>query len=138
MPSLTLVYGLLGLVPFLVPPVAGFLFPAIKNDAALVLAVYGGLILSFLGGARFGFAHARTPLAAATVSISMLPTIAGLALLAAPVPATPRLLGLAVALALHWLWDVRSGDLPRWYPRLRTILTTGAVAGLLAGAFVLE
>jgi hypothetical protein len=67
----------------------------------------------------------------------MLPTIAGLALLAAPVPGTLRFTGLAAALALHWLWDVRSSDLPAWYPRLRGILTAGAVAGLLAGAFVL-
>ena len=72
------------------------------------------------------------------ISLSMLPTLVGLALLVAP-PGARRLqlFGLAVALGVHWLWDVSGEDLPAWYPRLRTPLTVGAVAGLIAGAFVL-
>ena len=41
---------------------------------------------------------------------------------------------LAAALVLHYIWDLRSPGLPVWYPRLRLILTAGAVAGLAAGA----
>jgi 4-amino-4-deoxy-L-arabinose transferase-like glycosyltransferase len=47
-----------------------------------------------------------------------------------------QLAGLAAALVLHLLWDLRSQGLPGWYPRLRLILTAGAVAGLAAGALV--
>jgi hypothetical protein len=34
------------------------------------------------------------------------------------------------------VWDVRSRRLPGWYPRLRVLLTLGAVAGLIAMAIV--
>jgi hypothetical protein len=137
MPALTLVYGLLGLVPFLAPPAAGWLFPGLKDQAALVLSVYAALILSFLGGARFGFAHANPPAPALTISISMLPAIAGLLALAMPLPWVVKLPALAAALAALWIWDIRSAGLPTWYPALRTILTAGALIGLTAGWFVL-
>jgi hypothetical protein len=67
--------------------------------------------------------------------LAMLPTLVGLALLLTP--DVVRLPGLAAALALHWLWDVRSPGLPAWYPRLRSLLTAGAVLGLVAGAVLL-
>jgi hypothetical protein len=67
----------------------------------------------------------------------MLPTLVALAILTLPAAArTWQLLGLAAALAAHGLWDIRSRGLPAWYPRLRTILTLGAVVGLGAGAMV--
>jgi hypothetical protein len=68
----------------------------------------------------------------------MLPTLVALALLALPPAARlPQLIALAAALALHWAWDLRGASLPDWYPRLRSLLTAGAVVGLLAGAIVL-
>jgi ribose/xylose/arabinose/galactoside ABC-type transport system permease subunit len=106
--------------------------------AAVLLALYGALILSFLGGARWGLTVGRPVLDALVVSLAMLPTLAGLALLL--LPSTLRqvqLLALAGALALHWLWDMRGEDVPAWYPSLRTPLSAGAVLGLLAGAFIL-
>lgn len=137
-PLVVLTYGLLGVVPFLAPPLAGAVFPAVKSVAALVLALYGGLILSFLGGARWGLAIVNPAPSSELVSLAMIPTLVGLALLV--LPADDRriqLLGLAAALAVHWLWDISAGNLPAWYPRLRTILTAGAVTGLVAGAMVL-
>ena len=123
-PPVVLTYGLLGVIPFLAPPLAGLMFPVIKDSAALVLALYTGLILSFLGGARWGFANAQPGPNTAVVSLSMLPTLAGLALLAACANHRAlQLLGLAIALGLHWLWDMRSQKLPAWYPHLRTPLT---------------
>jgi hypothetical protein len=112
--------------------------PATKSVAGLVLAVYGGLILSFLGGARWG-AEIRSPAPnAATISFAMIPTLAALALLVAvPGHLTVRLVGLAAALIVHWIWDLRGDALPTWYPGLRTLLTAGAVVGLLFGAAVL-
>ena len=68
----------------------------------------------------------------------MLPTLVALALLAAPPDARRlQLLGLALALALHCLWDRRGAALPGWYTELRSMLTAGAVVGLVAGAIVL-
>lgn len=137
-PAAVLTYGLLGLLPFVGPPVLGLMVPAAKGVAGLVLAVYGGLILSFLGGARWG-AEIRSPVPnAATISFAMIPTLAALALLVAvPGHLTVRLVGLAAALIVHWIWDLRGDALPTWYPGLRTLLTAGAVVGLLFGAAVL-
>nr|WP_294519130.1 DUF3429 domain-containing protein [uncultured Rhodopila sp.] len=135
MPRLVLTYGLLGLIPFFAPPVIGFALPGARVLAGTVLALYAALILSFLGGARWGLAVGRPEPDAGAVSLAMLPSLAGLGLLLAP--GGVRLPLLAAALALHWLWDVRSAGLPAWYPRLRSLLTAGAVLGLLAGAVTL-
>ncbi len=137
-PPVVLVYGLLGVVPFVAPALAGMAFPALKATAGVVLALYGGLILSFLGGARWAFANLRDPPSVQVVSLSMLPTLVALALLAVPADARrAQLLGLALALAVQWLSDLRGTGLPDWYPGLRSALTAGALAGLVAGVIVL-
>ena len=143
-PRVVLAYGLLGLIPFLAPPVVGGLFPPWVPLAAQGLALYGGLILSFLGGARWAMAVRQSPesgppVNGLTVSLAMIPTLAALALLLLPAPLrAAQLAGLALALLIHGAWDIWSKGLPAWYPRLRTILTLGATAGLLAGALVLH
>lgn len=134
-PPVVLIYGLLGLIPFLAPVWLGTMFPAQAGFAAQVLAVYGAVILSFLGGARWGFAVIENRPDPVTVSLAMLPSVAGLGLML--MPDAVRLPGLAGALAAHWLWDLRSTGLPGWYPALRSILTAGATAGLIAGAVLL-
>ena len=137
-PRAVLVYGLLGLSGFLLPPLVGALAPAWRELAADLLAAYAALILSFLGGARWGLAVSRPAPSAVTVSLAMLPTLFALALLM--VPASQRevqFAGLAGGLALQWLWDVRAPGLPDWYPRLRTILSGGAIVGLIAGVALL-
>ena len=135
-PLVVLVYGLLGLIPFLAPPLAAIFAPNWQIPAAKVLTLYGALILSFLGGARWGAAVIHPAPSARTVSLAMLPTLVGLSMLLLPVDAW-RLTGLAAALGLQWLWDIRSPGLPAWYPRLRSILTAGAVVGLVFGAVLL-
>lgn len=114
----------------------GLTFPLSKGAASTVLALYSALILSFLGGARWGLVVARPNPSAVVVTLAMVPTLIGLALLLAGDLRT-RLLGLAVALWVHWLWDIRAPGVPDWYGRLRTPLTAGAVVALVAGAFVL-
>lgn len=137
-PRVVFGYGLAGLIPFWAPAAAGLAWPETREIAGLLLAAYAALILSFLGGARFGRAVLDAPPSVAAISLSMLPTIAGLATLALPPSLrTVQLLLLAAALALHWLWDLRDTGAPAWMPRLRTILTAGAVAGLAVGAVIL-
>ncbi len=137
-PRSVLIYGLLGLIPFLAPPVAGVIFPEARAIAATALGVYAALILSFLGGARWGLAIARPAPKASVVTLAMASSLAAWALLLWPEGwERARLLGLAVALGLHWVWDMRGQGLPVWYPTLRTVLTIGAVIGLIAGAAVL-
>jgi hypothetical protein len=71
-----------------------------------------------------------------TVSLAMLPSLAGLGCLLLPTPQLTQF-GLAAALALHWLWDARAPGLPAWYGTLRGLLTAGAVTGLIAGARIM-
>lgn len=135
-PRAVLIYGLLGVIPFVAPVLAGLVWPVLKPALLTILTLYAALILSFLGGARWGLAVGTATPSPLTVSLAMLPTLAGLGIL---LLANDWLtcLGLAAALLVQWLWDVTASGLPGWYGRLRTILTIGAVAGLLAGAFVL-
>lgn len=138
-PRVVLIYGVLGLVPFLAPPLVGLMAPNLSGVAATGLALYGGLILSFLGGARWGMAIGEERPRAFTITVAMIPTLVSLALLMLPPQAqTEKLLGLAMALALHLLWDLRSNGPPAWYPPLRILLTLGAMAGLIAGAIWLR
>ena len=134
-PPAVLAFGLLGLIPFWVLPMATLLAPNWTEAAASVEVAYAALILSFLGGARWGLAVKDASPDPVIVGLAMTPTLAGLAALiflhGAP---TLQFFGLAAALAASWVWGVTARAMPPWYARLRTILTLGAVSGLCVGA----
>lgn len=138
-PFPVLIYGLLGLIPFLLPPVLAWAHPPFAELALSIQAHYAAMILSFLGGARWGLAASRPAPGFAVVSLSMIPTLAALALLEMPSPFRGwQLFGLAFALAAQWAWDLLSPYLPPWFARLRTVLTLGAIVGLLGGVLALK
>jgi hypothetical protein len=130
---LAAVFGALGLIPFWAPLGLALAAPAYARWALGVQAVYAGLILSFLGGARFGRA-VDAPRGGAVVAISMLPSLVALGVLAAPVTTAVGHVALALALVAACLWDLRAADLPAGYKRLRAALTAGAAAALSLGA----
>jgi len=136
-PRPVLAWGLAGLIPFLGLPMLSLAAPELSAGCDRALGLYAAVILSFLGGARWGREVASAAPDPRLIAFSMAPSVAawGLALLP-PGHAGLQLAGLAGALVLHLLWDLRSQGLPGWYPRLRLILTAGAVAGLAAGALV--
>ena len=140
-PPAPLLLGLAGLVPFwalavgLLPHGAlGVAPPAL--DAAL--ATYGAIIVSFLGGIRWGLAvPAGDP--GTNYATSVLPSLVAWALLAAPEPWRLAGLGLvALALGPIDLGLVRAGLAPAWFGRLRMILSIGAGLALWLGAFALR
>lgn len=136
-PRSVLVYGLLGLIPFLAPPLVGFATPAHAGILSLVVLVYAALILSFLGGARWGQEVARPAPRAGVVTLAMLPTLAGFALLlATSIERSSSLTAMAALFGMHFFWDAAATDLPPWYTRLRLVLTAGAIAGLAAMAWL--
>ncbi len=138
-PPWVLHLGRLGLVPFLAPPLIGALSPTLAPTAGLALAVYAALILSFLGGGRWGMAVAAPDLDNRIVSLAMLPSLAGFALLM--LPAEQRLWqlgGLAGAHMLQGVWDLRANAVPAWYASLRGQLTLAALIGLALGMAVLR
>ena len=131
-------FGLLGLIPFVAPPAIALASPEWKAIAYLVQADYAALILSFLGGVRWAFAVARPNPSSAEVARTMAPTLTAFAIL---IVFSHRpgleLWMFAAALTAQWLWDRRLADAPAWFATLRTPLTLGAVAGLLAEAWLI-
>lgn len=134
-PRAVFAYGLLGIIPFWSLPIATLLAANWTGVAAAVEAVYAALILSFLGGARWGLAVRDAEPDPVIVGLAMTPTLAGLATLVfLHGAARLQLPVLAAALALSWGWDATAKEMPPWFARLRTGLTLGAVGGLCVGA----
>jgi hypothetical protein len=138
-PAIAWLYGLAGLSPFAAASVGMFIAEGeIQFISQTAMLVYSGLILSFLGGARWGLEIRREPLRGLVISLSMLPTLAAFALMFLPIAPRLQYLGLAAAFLLQWVWDVVSKDSPVWYPALRTVLTLGVTAALVAAAILAQ
>ena len=141
-PTAVLAFGVLGIIPFWALPASSLLASNWAGFAAAVEVTYAALILSFLGGVRWGLAVRDASPNPMVVGLAMTPTLAGLAGLAVLVFAHGevrlQLLALAAALTLSWVWDFSAKSLPPWYGRLRTVLTLGAVGGLCIGAMQVQ
>ena len=137
-PFAPLALGLAGLIPFWGLAIALLLRGAFGlHPPALdwALATYAAIIISFLGGIRWGFAVRDTE-GFAPYAISVVPSLVAWAALAAPEPWRLMILGVvALALGPIDLELVRSGRAPAWFGRLRLILSTGAGVALLLAAF---
>ena len=155
---------LTGMIPFIVSTLLVFRFdhvyeqlvsahpPNIANAAievtgqrlqsALVsLLVYGAVILSFLGGARWGVEIGLRPLApkGSVLFLSVLGALGGwaLALFAIMVKSSTQLFAaFAVMFALHLVWDLGATALPRWFKRLRWTASLAAMGSMLAVALL--
>ncbi len=136
-PPAPLVLGLGGLIPFwalALGVIAGGVAGFGPGRLALALAAYGAIIVSFLGGIRWGFA-VREGDGGLQYAISVVPSLLAWATLAAP--AQWRLALLGILALVMWPADqalVRAGIAPAWFGRLRMILSLGAGAALLVGA----
>lgn len=137
-PQPALILGLAGLIPFVVAAIATLLPDAGVSSAWATnsLGAYGAVILSFLGGVKWGvLLNDKAGLKLwRPIILSVIPSlIAWVALL---LPAIAMLSIIAAAMVWQYFLDTKSVNqkkLPEWYGRLRTILTTGAVLSLLAG-----
>jgi Protein of unknown function (DUF3429) len=135
-PTAALLLGLGGLIPFVVCAAViwtGASVPLIDDPARAILA-YGALILSFLGGVRWGFALRMSDdgLQARAFVLAVAPAIAAWFLLLGP-----TLMGLAVLPVMLLLLGLADEQMPKvgapvWYRSLRRLLTAGAVLSCLA------
>ena len=136
-PAVPLALGLAGLIPFWALAIALLARGALGLSPAtldLELATYAAIIVSFLGGIRWGLAVPRDG-RGANYALSVVPSLVAWACLAAPEPWRLVLLGLvALALGPIDLGLVREGLAPPWFGRLRMILSAGAGVALLLGA----
>lgn len=134
-PPTALILGGLGLLPFVVLALSQwFAWPFIPSQRGLASGmIYGAVILSFLGGIRWGVALRPSPRQSFDLSASVISSLIGwVALLLSPVVG----LGLLISgFLLQALWDILSveqGYLPNWYGKLRMLLTCGAVLALFS------
>ena len=138
-PPALLALGLAGLIPFWGLALAILAHGAFGIDSGrldLALATYGAIIVSFLGGIRWGLAARADEEGFASYALSVIPSLVAWAALAAPAPWRLAVLGLVViALGPIDLVLVRSGAAPAWFGRLRLILSTGAGVALLLAAW---
>lgn len=130
--------GLAGVIPFAVCAGALWLLDdrALQIEAARALAAYGAVILSFIGGVRWGAALGLPPAqATAELVLAVIPSLLGWCALLLPGPTQP-LLALMLGIAVFGIMDVREGargTWPRWYSRQRLILTVLVLLCLAAG-----
>ena len=136
MPATARHLAIAGMLPFAFAASTQWLTaPWIEPARGVFLGLaYGAVVLSFLGGIRWGTAIGPrgTRRQALEFIGSVLPALAAwLALL------LPPILGLSLLIAsflMQALWDVTSvdrGRLPQWFGKFRMILTAGAIISLI-------
>ena len=136
-PQLAKLIGYGGLIPFL--GCAAFIYAGNTGTSIIALfasAVYGAVILSFVGAVHWGLTMRgdRSPY---WYVWSITPAIMGWSAIVL-LDVKVSLMALAVAFTLAWSVDRQAslnGLIPQWYMQLRHILTTGATVSLLATAF---
>lgn len=131
---LTFFLGLAGVLPFIAVAAASWLAPVSWHTAIVhALSVYAALIVSFLGGVRWGVAFSQPAFARRHLLWGM--ALAAMAWGAVLLPwAILSLSAFVLLLLLSWRFD-RSWlvhiDLPRKYGTLCTVLTAVAALSLL-------
>ncbi|NJR20203.1 MAG: DUF3429 domain-containing protein [Hyphomonadaceae bacterium] len=139
------VLGILGLVPFYGAILAGqFAPPPYSLVSITVFYVYSAVILSFLGGTRWGFEVSTRPEGPSflTLLFSVIPSL--LALVGGVSQFVAPLLGLGILAAgffAMWVWDYATTGgstrlWPLWYRPLRTMLSVGALVAIALMAWL--
>lgn len=127
----------LGMLPFIATAALTLSpWPEAGRLAETALLLYGAVILSFIGGIRWGMAVQGTSDSERLwrpLLVSVAPSLAGWAALLLPPPLPPFVLaaGFLIMLASDRR-AARNGDAPSWYPSLRWPPTAVAVLSLLA------
>lgn len=139
-PSAAAWLGGLGALPFVCLSIATLTASArFTPMLSFALLTYGAVILSFLGGIRWGLAISRTSESEIKLfrqlGLSVAPSL--LAWAALLTPAGTAHVILAVGFVVMLVVDIaasRFGEAPAWYPRLRWPLSCAAVLALLLGS----
>lgn len=134
-PAPALWLGLAGLIPFYAPVIWRlFADGPDSGRAEIAFTLYAAVILSFLGGTRWGreVVHAMAVPRARELTLAILPSLGGWLAVVAHLGGYKQIAwaGLILAFALVFFWDWRGakdGTWPEWYGRLRLLLSFGAV-----------
>lgn len=136
-------FGLAGLLPFFFGALLCWVgnpksVAAFGLNGPFLLSTYGAVILSFLGGIRWGVAMQTNTMMHEwpVVAWAMVPSLVGWFALLMPALIGLPLLGLGFVLQLRIdAQSTRNGLTPAWFLTLRLILTSGALLSLAAGWF---
>jgi Protein of unknown function (DUF3429) len=138
-PTTALVLSLLGALPLFLCAFSlssGISFPLI-NDPALALVTYCAIILSFLGGVRWGHALRIVDpiLQRQALIVSVIPAIVAW-LLVLP-PTLMGFIAMPILFLLMGFLDDRLPNIgaPLWYRKLRRLMTALVVLTLVAAVF---
>lgn len=121
------ILGWLGVVPFVALAVLGWTpQPPIWGNAVFV--AYSAVILSFLGGIRWGRAMSQDSAAPVEFLRSVMPSLLAWPALLLPLDTAVPALALGHAVAL--IFDTRADQLPSpaWFRRLRIALSLSVIA----------
>ena len=131
--------GFSGLIPF-VGAAVGVLAgePALQEFSLRMLLGYSAVILSFLGGVRWGLAITKTDSTALLIPLTISVTPSLLGWVALLLPPASGFLTLAIGFAAMQIADTRLPQAPHWYRVLRFPLSAGAISALIIGLTVLE
>lgn len=137
-PRAALLISWVGLAPLVAGAIALFFTArAPVSDVRLVLPVlaYGAVVLSFLGGVRFGLAFQARPRErrARAFALAIVPVLVAWVAVALATHQITAFLTLIGAHGVQGWYDAataRSAGAPAWYGRLRLHLTIAAVAAL--------
>ena len=125
-----------GALPFIALAVAmGVLDAPTNSTAGLWLQTYAAVILSFLGGIRWGLAIGAPSGASGTLALSVLPALAGWIMLPFAIilmPGPVWYLGFAALFAIQLIWDRASGAVPAWFKTIRLQVSLVVIASLAA------
>lgn len=131
-PQPALVYGVAGLIPFVLPPLAILLNGAFLPNLAFAQLAYGASILSFLGGVKWGFAIPESTTHKLTwenlgQSVSLSLAAFGSLLL----PPWLGTITLVAGLGASAYIDIISHGYPQWFKAMRFCLSGTAITSLL-------
>lgn len=141
-PKPALYLGFSGLIPFVSAPLLMAIMESYYPEVAFAQVAYGASIVSFLGGARWGFALPETSPAKPdwlNLANSVVPSlIAWLALLFShSITQSSMIVIIGLGVSLHYDLALLP-TYPSWFKALRTILTTVAFLSLLGTLFIKE
>lgn len=141
-PEAPLALTALGAIPFLAP--TGLMLmnradPIFLSTLGLWLIAYSAVILSFLGGVRWGVEIVlRDKPRFAELTLSVLGALVGWGLVLVYFQYANHYvyLGAAAAFLLHFVIDRASPEMPLWYRKLRIWPSIAAIACLLVAFFL--
>ena len=125
--------AVLALAPFPSAALAyGYGPPEVARPALTIILTWSAVVMSFLGGVRWGMETGRVEVRAGRQVISVTSAVVAWMLLLGRgrIPDSWILAGAIAAFLLQWLFDHQGPDVPARYPKLSTAITAAACVSL--------